>query len=64
MTTDWVPESRPVPPALAEGFEAERYDENDYRIGLMEPVLKRLDQATLEQLSAILGGYPIAPADE
>lgn len=26
MTTDWVPESRPAPPELEEGFEPTRYD--------------------------------------
>jgi hypothetical protein len=57
---DWVGEARPAPAELAEGYEPHRYEDgDDWRRGLMESVLKRLDRATLDDLSRVLGGYPI-----
>jgi hypothetical protein len=57
---DWEPDTRPAPAELAEDYEAHRYNEaDDWRKALMEPALTRLNRATLEELSMILGMRPI-----
>lgn len=52
MTDSWVPEARPVPEALQEGFEAPPYVDPWNSVG------ERLDKAMRERLEAfkLLGG--------
>lgn len=50
----WVGEARPVPGALTDTFTAK-----PYRDPFLVPVLEKLDQASLEKLSRILGGWPV-----
>lgn len=54
----WVPDPRPVPEALTDTFTAK-----PYRDPFLVPVLEKLDQASLETLSRILGGWPVNPDD-
>jgi hypothetical protein len=53
MTTEWVPEARPVPVELTEEFEAE-----PYRDPFADTIAQRLDAAMREKLEAfkLLGG--------
>lgn len=54
----WVVDPRPSPPELAEDYEAE-----PYRDPFLVPVLEKLDHASLKQLAALMGAWPIVPAD-
>lgn len=61
----WVVTPKDSPAELAEGFEPDRYGtqaplRND---PFLVPVLEKLDQASLETLSRILGGWPISSDD-
>lgn len=47
---DWVPEPRPVDPALTTEFHAEPF---------LVPVLEKLDAATRDDLLRLLGGWPV-----
>jgi hypothetical protein len=66
MTDDgWQVEPKPAPPELAEDFEAERFQGSEplRNDPFLVPVLEKLDQASLETLSRILGGWPISSDD-
>lgn len=50
MTTDWVPEPRPVPDELTEAYQAEPYRDP------WNSVMERLDAATMKQLMEMARG--------
>jgi hypothetical protein len=57
--TAWRVEPREVPEALTDTFTAK-----PYRDPFLVPILEKLDQASLHQLSALMGGWPIVPSDD
>lgn len=50
----WQVDPKPSPPELAEGYEPNRDP-------FLVPVIEKLDQASLDVLSRILGGWPVGP---
>lgn len=52
MTTDWIPDTRPVEPELEDGYPAHTFGTPTHFV----PIAQKLDAATFEQLRAIAAG--------
>lgn len=57
MSEGWQVEPKPSPPELEPDYRAE-----PYRDPFLVPVLEKLDQASLETLNRLMGGWP-TPGD-